>query len=111
MPDVEFTIGACEVSNVYGGGVNVDFTLPKKCIEFTLIADEDTDVAFAQRVDFITDNLLYRGEAVPGTAPGSNLWRIRRITIGLDNDVTTEWADGNADFDNIWDDRLILSYS
>ena len=110
MPDLAFTIGLCNISNTIGTNT-ADFTLPEKCLEFTLIADEDTDVAFAGRVDFINDNLLYRAEAVPGTADGSNLWRIRKIVIAVDDDVTTTWADGNANFDNIWDDRLSLGYS
>ena len=68
---------------------------------------------FAQQIDFITDDLLYRGEAEPGTATSANLWRIRRITIDNagEGDISTVWADGDNDFDNVWDDRLILAYS
>ena len=68
---------------------------------------------FAQQIDFITDDLLYRGEAEPGTATSDPLWRIRRITIdsGNEGDISTVWADGDNDFNNVWDDRLGLSYS
>jgi len=68
---------------------------------------------FAQQIDFINDDLLYRGEAEPGTALNANAWRIRKITIDNDGegDIATVWADGNNDFDNIWDNRLGLSYS
>lgn len=71
---------------------------------------EPDDVIYTKRVDFINDNLLYRGEAVPGTLESAPVWRMRRITIGADNDVTEEFADGDSNFDNIWDDRLGLTY-
>lgn len=71
----------------------------------------EDEMMYAKRVDFITELLLYRGEALPGTGDAGATWRIRRITIGTDDDVTEEWADGNADFDNVWSDRLTLTYS
>ena len=70
---------------------------------------EDEKV-YSKRTDFITDELLYRGEADPGTLETDSSWRIRKITIALDGDVTEEWADGNANFDNVWADRLALTY-
>jgi hypothetical protein len=74
------------------------------------IRPED-DVAFAKRVDFITDQLFYRGEAVPGSAESAPVWRVARITIANDDDVTEEWANGVATFTHIWDDRLGFTYS
>ena len=50
----------------------------------------------------------YIGNAVPGTATSSALWRIKRLTNA---DNTIVWADGNANFDNIYDNRATLSYS
>lgn len=73
-------------------------------------AGGEEEMAYAERVDFISATLLYRGEAVPGTLESEAKWRIRRITIGADKDTTTEWADGDADFNNVWDDRLSLNY-
>lgn len=77
---------------------------------------EDTPVItdqqiYAKRVDFINDNLLYKGEAIVGSAILSPVWRISRITIGNDGDVTTEYANGSASFTNVWSDRTILGYS
>ena len=51
----------------------------------------------------------YIGEATPGTALSSALWRIKKV-VETGPDVTITWADGNSDFDNIWDDRLSLTY-
>jgi hypothetical protein len=71
----------------------------------------EEEVAYSKRIDFINDNLLYRGEASPGTATNASAWRIRKITIGVDGDVTEEWADGNSQFTKIWDNHLSLTYS
>lgn len=71
----------------------------------------DEDVPYSKRVDFIDDNLLYRGEAPPGTPTNAASWRLRKVTIGIDGDVTEEWASGNSLFNKVWDDRLIYSYS
>jgi hypothetical protein len=66
---------------------------------------------YSKRVDFINDNLLYKGEAIVGSAHLSPVWRISRITIGNDGDVTTEYANGSDSFTNVWTDRTILGYS
>ena len=52
----------------------------------------------------------YIGEADPGSLTSNASWRIKRIVeTGPDSEIT--WADGDSDFDNIWDNRLSLSYS
>lgn len=65
--------------------------------------------ALAVRVDTVA-TVTYVGEAQPGTASSAAAWRIKRLTETGD-DAVLEWADGNAGFDNIWDNRLSLSYS
>ncbi len=63
----------------------------------------------AKRVDFVGDTLIYLGEADPGTAESAASWRIKKIdTTG---DIFILWADGNNNYDNVWDNRLSLSYS
>lgn len=71
----------------------------------------DEDMPYAKQTDFINDNLLYRGEAEVGSATSSPVWRIKKVILGNDGDVSETWADGNANFDNIWDNRVSLSYS
>lgn len=71
---------------------------------------EDMDM-YSKRVDFVSDNLLYKGEANAGSLESANVWRIRRIEIGVDGDVTETFADGNSNFDNAWTDRLTKVYS
>lgn len=71
----------------------------------------DELVPLATRLDEVTDALSYLGEADAGTLETSAGWRIRRITFGDDGDVTTEFADGNDNFDNVWQDRIGLTYT
>lgn len=78
------------------------------------VLEDDAVATFAQRIDDTTASTIYYfGEAVPGTLDANALWRISRITFITpgEDDVDIEWADGDSDFDNIWDDRLGLSYS
>lgn len=54
-------------------------------------------------------NLSYVGKSDPGSITSASTWQIQIIneTTG----VTQEWADGDTNFDNIWDDRESLFYS
>lgn len=78
------------------------------------VLEADAVAIFAQRIDDTTASTVYYfGEAVPGTLDAVSLWRISRITFITpgEDDVDIEWAEGNSNFDNIWDDRLGLAYS
>jgi len=55
--------------------------------------------------------VTYRGDALPGVATSSAAWRVQRMTMQSDGDIEILFADGNDNFDNIWDNRLSLSYS
>lgn len=73
------------------------------------IAEED--VVYSKRIDFISDDVLYKGEAPVGSSESSPVWRVRRITVGVDGDVTEVWAGGSAEFVNAWTGRTGFSYS
>lgn len=82
----------------------------------TRITDLENEAVptFAQRIDDTTSSTVYYfGEAQPGVLDAASTWRIQRITFITpgEDDVDIEWADGNSDFDKVWDDRLGLSYS
>ena len=66
---------------------------------------------YSTRTDFASDFLIYKGEAAPGSSNNDPFWRIHRLTISNDGDVTEEWAIGTAVFDKRWSDRLYYSYS
>ena len=68
---------------------------------------------YATRLDEAsTASVTYVGKTDPGNAllTGSAVWAIQRIDETT-ADTIIAWADGNDLFDNIWDNRLALSYS
>lgn len=60
-------------------------------------------------IDEINKDLLYIGEAEPGTDPASALWAIQRVVFDGD-DVEIKWANATNGFTNVWDDRLTYTY-
>lgn len=64
---------------------------------------------FAVLVDNVSTSLVYAGRAALGSATSAAVWQIQRAqTVGT---VTTvAYADGDADFDNVWDNRASLTY-
>lgn len=61
-------------------------------------------------IDEVSTSITYVGEAATGSSTSGALWRVKRITTS--GVITTiEWADGNGNFDNIWNNRASLSYS
>lgn len=67
-------------------------------------------VNYKQHVDVVSDSITYLGYADPGTSNADALWQIKRVTTTGD-DLLIEYADGDANFDNVWNDRATLSYS
>lgn len=60
-------------------------------------------------LDKASPTVTYVGKAFPGTSTAAALWKIFKLdaTSGL----SLKHADGNANFDNVWDNRASLSYS
>lgn len=71
---------------------------------------EDAVMKYDTKVDFVDDNLSYKGEAIPSSSASNPVWRILRTTVSLDNDITQTWANGSADFIHSWDDRSTYTY-
>lgn len=71
----------------------------------------DTDQAGQlEIIDGNADGYQYKGIAAPGTATSAASWQIRRWNLS-GYPIITQWADGNNNTDNVWDDRTSLSYS
>lgn len=65
--------------------------------------------SLVKRVDEASATVTYVGQAQDGSSIGDPLWQIQRITSS-GGATEIEWADGNNDFDNVWDDRAALTY-
>ena len=69
--------------------------------------------AVALRQEFDANKLLlFLGEAAPGTATSFPAWRIRKFIYNIDKMlIEILWADGDGNFDNVYDDRAALTYT
>lgn len=62
------------------------------------------------KVDQVDASTTYIGESAITIATSSPFWRIRKISVsGTVSSIL--WADGDENFDNVWDDRTSLLYS
>jgi len=72
--------------------------------------------ALTSKIDVVSATVTYIGKARPGsdTVEGTadDRWQIKKIDTTDENDQKVPvWADGNDNYDNIWDNRASLSYS
>jgi hypothetical protein len=105
--DIVYLVDSTLKSSVLVDGPE-DSTVISECIPLTIISEEE--MAYSKRVDFVSDDLLYKAEALPGASTSAPVWRIRKITLGSDGDVTEQWADGDSLYNKVWDDHLNLTY-
>jgi len=82
--------------------------------DITINKDNDSITTHAAQLttrldDTSTLSMTYVGEANIGSAESSAVWRIKRIdeTSG----IKILYADGDANFNNIWNNRTSLAYS
>lgn len=52
----------------------------------------------------------YLGYADAGSLTSAAVWAVKKI-VETGSDVSITWADGNVNYDNVWDNRLTLIYS
>jgi len=76
----------------------------------TLVANELKTYAIQYAVNSGDSTITYVGKAVAGSTLASALWQIKKIT-DTSGDLSIQFADGDANFDNVWNDRESLSYS
>jgi len=71
------------------------------------------DIKKTQVLEYDIDgNLLYQGQAQPGSAKNEAVWKITKYIYNVDNRLTDIlWADGNLKEDKIWDNRINYNYS
>lgn len=64
----------------------------------------------ATAIDEATSAITYIGLANIGSSTSAAVWQIKKMSVS--GTVTSiKFADGDANYDNIWDDRASLSYS
>lgn len=79
-------------------------------LDGSAIGGGGTATYYATRLDKTsTTNVTYVGKATPGTAAASATWQIMKMD--KTGDLVITYADGNASFDNVWNDRVGLAYS
>lgn len=61
-------------------------------------------------IDESNPNIIYKGFASPAAKVEEAVWAIQKISNTSDV-CAYQWADGNKNFDNVWNNRATLSYS
>ncbi len=65
---------------------------------------------YATQLDEASGTVTYVGKAVTGSSSASAVWQVSKITVSGTVTAVT-YADGNLNFDNVWDNRASLTYS
>lgn len=66
---------------------------------------------YRQKNDVSNGQIIYQGEAAPGTLSSEAGWRIKKWTYdasGIFTDIS--FADGTDEFVKVWDDRASYDY-
>jgi hypothetical protein len=63
-----------------------------------------------KRFEEASAGVYYLGEAKLGSATSEAVWRIQKI-IETGPLLEILWADSDSNFDNVWNDRAILTYN
>lgn len=67
---------------------------------------------FQTRLDYDgSDNLIYVGKARCAMGTSVAEWQIQKLVYTGGNVSHVMWADGDQEYDNIWDNRTSLTYS
>jgi hypothetical protein len=65
----------------------------------------------AIKYDVVSSTVSYVGKAVPGVSSSSASWQIRKLVSDASGSLDIYYANGSADYTNIWNNRTSLSYS
>lgn len=106
----EYALATRLVTPLLGVGVNIVNQENNLVVDIaSSVPLQVTSASFATRLDEASAVITYVGNAAPGSPTSGAVWQIKRLnsTAGL----VVEFANGNSDFTNIWDNRASLSYS
>lgn len=68
------------------------------------------EVQEVERIDIADSSTIYVGTAAISSATSAAVWQVCKFTT-TDSSVIPTYADGDDEYDNIWDNRASLSYS
>lgn len=83
--------------------------------DYSAIAVDDVgrpivaSAAYSTRIDEALPTVTYIGTALCGSATNAAVWQIKKIDSAIGTSIT--FADGDPQFNNIWNDRATLTYS
>lgn len=111
MLQTQATVGlATEVKQTEGNAeiVNLKNTVSQLSEKVTSMNDK---IFYEPKlVDETNSNAVYKGFANPGAKSDAPVWAILKVTNNK-GVLSYHWADGNKNFDKIWDNRKALQYS
>lgn len=105
--DNRLTITLSDGSVIDAGQINVQSN--NSVVQVVQRGGEDI-VSYTTRYDQVSNTLAYKGEAAVGSEESYSSWRIQKLVFGVDGDVLITWADGNTNFDNVWENRNSIPY-
>lgn len=60
----------------------------------------------------INSNMIYFGKAAIGSLSSAASWQIRKLSYDVNSNLTDiQWASANDNFDKVWDNRTLYTYS
>lgn len=68
------------------------------------------DQAYTKLLDQVSSTVLYLGEAIPESLEANAVWRIQKILFDASGNVDEVRFASTGEFDQIWNNRLALTY-
>lgn len=67
---------------------------------------------YERRIEVVSEFVIYRGEAAPGSLDDDPVWRVRRIDITYGSPATSvsSWAGNSPEFTRRWSARETYTY-
>lgn len=79
-------------------------------IAISVEAIDSTVFIEASIVHEVNNKTVYKGYALPGSNTSDPVWAIQKV-ITDKNTTSSLWAEGNRNFDKVWDERTELNYA
>lgn len=62
-----------------------------------------------KEVDFVGTDVIYKGDAAPGSSHSAAVWRIKKLTF-VGEDFSERYANGTSLYDKVWSNRASYTY-